>query len=88
MTELGYHYFDWNVDSEDYNPITSEHQIYSNVVKQLGRRSIYIVLFHDFKENYKTANSLRSIIHYCKNKGYVLDKITMTTPMIHHHIFN
>ena len=87
VTDLGYIYFDWNINPHDCNNI-SEDQVYNRVVKELGDESIYVVLLHDFEGNYKTANVLRNIINYCKNKGYQFDKITMTTPPIHIDLVN
>lgn len=86
-TNRGYHYFDWNVSSADTQNISSS-QILSNVKRDLGSKSTYIVLQHDYEGNGNSVNAIRDIIKYGKANGYKFDRITEDTPPIHHKINN
>ena len=88
VIENGYRYFDWNVSSGDAGGARSSYDVYSNVVSGLKRNRRNVVLMHDFSGNEKTMNALRDIIHYIKNEGYNIEKITKTTPMITHGVAN
>lgn len=83
----GFHYFDWNVGSGDAGEARTSDEVYNNVIKNLGNKN-NIVLMHDFNGNYKTLNAIRKIIRYGKNNGYTFEKITMSTPEIHHRVAN
>ena len=83
----GYRYYDWNVssgDAEGGNPSSSK--IYYNVVNNLRRDRINMVLMHDIKTC--TRDALRDIIRYGKNNGYSFDKITMSTTMVKQRVNN
>lgn len=84
----GYHYFDWNVDCNDAGGAKSSNEIYNNVINSLSKNRENVVLMHDFENNYNTLNALKKIIQYGKNNGYIFDRITMTTPMVHHRVSN
>jgi peptidoglycan-N-acetylglucosamine deacetylase len=87
VTNRGYKYYDWNVGSTDTIDISSS-QVYYNVTSNLGNKSTYVVLMHDYEGNNKTVNALRDIIRYGKNNGYKFDRITESTPQIKHKINN
>lgn len=88
VLQEGYRYFDWNIPSGDSGDVDTSEAVYNNVVKNLGKDYPNMVLMHDFSGNKKTVNSLRDIIKYCKNNGYILDKIGDDTPMITHKVAN
>lgn len=87
VVKRGYEYFDWNIDSGDTGRIGSKN-IVKNVTGSLKDYHTYVVLMHDYAANDQTAEALREIIHYGKNKGYHFDKITKDTPIVHHGINN
>ena len=82
----GYHYFDWNISSGDAGETTSSSGVYNYVVKSLSKNKSNVVLMHDIKPY--TRDALRNIIRYGKNNGYTFAKITMSTPMVTHHVNN
>lgn len=88
VLQEGYRYFDWNIPSGDSGDADTSEAVYNNVIKNLGKNYPNMVLMHDFSGNKKTVNALRDIIRYCKNNGYILDKIEDDTPMIAHKIAN
>lgn len=83
----GYHYFDWNVGSGDTGSIGAS-GVYNNVVGGLKNQGTCVVLMHDRSGNTQTLNALRDIIRYGKSHGYSFDRITMSTPQIHHSVAN
>lgn len=87
VTNAGYHYFDWNVDSSDAWSARNSNDVYNNVVNNL-KKGTNIVLMHDLSSNEKTVNALEKIIKYAKEKGYTFANITMNTKEIHHGINN
>ena len=87
VTNAGYHYFDWNVDSSDAWSARNSNDVYNNVVNNL-KEGTNIVLMHDLSSNEKTVNVLEKIIKDAKEKGYTFANITMNTKEIHHGINN
>lgn len=87
VTNAGYHYFDWNVDSSDAWSARNSNDVYNNVINNL-KRGTNIVLMHDLSSNEKTVNVLEKIIKDAKEKGYTFANITMNTKEIHHGINN
>lgn len=84
----GYHYFDWNIDSDDAGSAKTKYDVYNNVVNKLSKNRANIVLLHDFENNYKTLNALSDIIDYGKANGYKFLAIDMTTAMVRHPVKN
>ena len=85
MTELGYVYFDWNVDSEDAAGASSE-KIYKNVTEGISRKEHSIVLCHDIKPN--TIAVIEDIVKFGLENGYSFRVIDDNTPIVHHGINN
>lgn len=81
----GYHYFDWNVDSNDAAGASTE-GVYSNTVSNLSLSRSNVVLMHDVKST--TRDALRRVIRYGKSNGYVFDRITDSTAMVTHGVNN
>ena len=86
VVNKGYHYFDWNITSGDAGETTSSSGVYNNVIKYLSKNKSNMILMHDIKPY--TRDALRNIIRYGKNNGYTFAKITMSTPMVTHHVNN
>ena len=86
VVNKGYHYFDWNISSGDAGETTSSSGVYNYVVKSLSKNKSNVILMHDIKPY--TRDALRNIIRYGKNNGYTFAKITMSTPMVTHHVNN
>lgn len=87
VQERGYKYFDWNIssgDAEGGTPPASK--IYNNVVSNLRKDRVNMVLMHDIK--WYTRDALRDIIRYCKDNGYQMKKITNCTTMITQRVGN
>lgn len=87
VLERGYSYFDWNVASGDAGGARTQYDVYYNVTNNLVYQN-NIVLLHDFENNYKTLNALRSIIRYGKEHGYTFEAITSSTVPSRHRVNN
>ncbi len=85
MTENGYVYFDWNVDSNDAGGANSD-AIYKNVIEGIERHKASVVLMHDIKRN--TIDVIEDIIKYGLENGYTFKTLTISSPTVHHHINN
>jgi len=93
MTELsnmvineGYRYYDWNIDSMDASTARNSQDVYNNVISNLSRNGVNMVLMHDTRTI--TRDALRNIIRYGKSQGYSFKKIEMDTYMVRHGINN
>lgn len=88
ITNQGYTYFDWNIDSDDAGNAKTKEDIYNNVTSRLQKGRNNVVLMHDFENNNKTLNALRDIIRYGKENGYTFEKITEDTEPVRHGVNN
>lgn len=85
MKELGYRYFDWNVDSMD----TSEKEpkkIFENVKNGIMNNDSSVVLMHDIKS--ANIESVEKIISYGLENGYTFLPIDESTPLVQHKVNN
>ena len=85
MTEKGYIYFDWNVDSTDTKYKDPE-IIYQNVINEIEKRDYSVVLMHDIKK--ANIESVRKIIIFGLENGYTFLGLDENSPEVHHHINN
>lgn len=85
MTDYGYVYFDWNVDSEDAAGASSK-EIYDNVITGIKRKNNAVVLMHDIKKN--TIATIEDILVYAIEKGYTFKTLDEFSPTVHHRINN
>ena len=83
LSEKGYIYVDWNIDSTDgISPSISEQQIISSVQKGTKGQKHVNILLHDINSMKNTVKALPDIIEYLKKEGYSFDTIDETTPKI------
>ncbi|MBR3524031.1 MAG: polysaccharide deacetylase [Bacilli bacterium] len=82
---LGYVYFDWNLDSRDAEGFDSW-SIYNNVVNGTDNCSACVVLMHDVKA--PTAEALDSILAELTARGYTFATLDANSPTAHHRIQN
>ena len=79
MTDKGYVYFDWHVDSCDTCKNNSVNDIINSIKKYVTGSGNYIILMHDIKKN--TMEALPSVIEYLKAHNYTFKQIDDTTPV-------
>lgn len=85
MTNEGYVYFDWNVDSGDAAG-ADETKEYNNFINGIKNRKSSVVLMHDIKTS--TLNSLEKCITYALDKGYSFSTLSEVGPIVHHRVNN
>ena len=87
VLKKGYKYYDWNLSSGDAagGTPTSE-EIYNNVISNLSKDRINMVLMHDIKTF--TRDALDRIITYGKENGYNFLPIDESTEMIRQRVNN
>ncbi len=85
----GYHYFDWNVSSEDATATSlSADVIASNVISGLAKGRANVVLMHDAYGKDTTAKALAAIIKYGLDNGYTFAGLSSDTKPVHHSVNN
>lgn len=79
MTEAGYVYFDWNVDSGDTMGYGSS-KIAQYTINQIKGKHTSVVLMHDIKNT--TVEAIKTIIRYGLDNGYEFAVIDESTPRV------
>lgn len=86
VTELGFQYFDWNVDSGDAGGAKTADEVYQNVIKGIGDKKTAYVLQHDTKQY--SVEAVEKIIQWGLANGYTFQALTPETPACHHSVNN
>ena len=86
VTNKGYVYHDWNVDSMDASGNVGSQKVISSTIEGLSKNRPNIVLMHDIHQH--TVDALPAIIQYGKNNGYTFKAITMETKPVQHGVHN
>lgn len=86
VTDMGYKYFDWNVDSGDASAAKNDKEVFQNVIRGVQKYNISIVLQHDSKEF--SVNAVEKIIVWGISNGYTFLPLDETSPEIHHPVAN
>ena len=86
LRNMGYQYFDWNVDSDDAGATHETEQVFRNIVDGVEGRKTALVLQHDVKD-YSVAAVERVLIWGLEN-GYVFAPLDADSPSAHHPIAN
>lgn len=85
MNELGYYYFDWNVDSMDTS-LKDANKIAETVIREMEKLPYSVVLMHDIKP--ANIESVDKIISYGLENGYTFLPLDETSPVVHHSVNN
>ena len=87
--KVGYHYFDWNISSDDATVGGLDAAtIASNVTGSLKKGRGNVVLMHDSYGKDTTAEALKTVIEYGLENGYTFAALSSNTPPVHHPINN
>lgn len=86
VTELGFQYFDWNVDSGDGGGAKTAKEIYNNVISGIGSKKTAVVLMHDIHEC--SVDAVEDIILWGLENGYTFQGLTPESPICHHGVNN
>ena len=86
VTEHGYTYVDWNVDSLDAGGASTSDQVFQNVVNGIGSKKTSIVLQHDIYGF--SVDAVERIIQWGQENGYTFLPLTQDSPQCHHRVYN
>jgi peptidoglycan/xylan/chitin deacetylase (PgdA/CDA1 family) len=86
VSERGYKYFDWNIDSNDAGGADSADEVYSNVVNGLQSGGEYVILQHDVKPF--SVDAVERIIQYGQENGFVFSRLRFNSFDAHHTVNN
>ncbi len=87
MTDMGYVYFDWSVDSGDaLGGAKTSYAVANNVTAGCSEETVSVVLQHDTKGF--SVNAVESILRWGKNHGYTFKALDETSYTAHHPIAN
>lgn len=78
MTDAGYVYFDWNVDSYDSRTSSTTQDIIDHTISQISTKKNAVVLMHDIHK--KTVNAVPAVIEYCLQNGYTFKVLEADSP--------
>ena len=89
VTNRGFAYFDWNVDSDDAGSSGSSYtRIINNVLAGANGKNSICVLMHDAAAKTSTVQALPKIIEGLKARGYRFEVLTKDVTGFHHGINN
>ncbi len=86
VEDMGFRYFDWNVDSADAGGAKDAEDVFANVTSGAEQRRISIVLQHDIKGF--SVEAVEKILIWGKEHGYRFLGLDMTSPTAHHGVNN
>jgi peptidoglycan/xylan/chitin deacetylase (PgdA/CDA1 family) len=86
VQDMGFCYFDWNVDSRDAGGAKDAKAVYENVINGVQQQRISIVLQHDIKDI--SVLALEKILVWGLENGYRFLPLDMTSPTAHHGVNN
>lgn len=86
LGEMGFQYFDWNVNSGDAGETTKTEEVVKFVTDGVSRYDVAIVLQHDIKEY--SVEAVEEIILWGLENGYRFLPLDPTSPNAHHKIRN
>ena len=82
VTDLGFQYFDWNVDSNDAGGAKTADEVYKNVINGVKGRKTSVVLQHDIKGF--SVDAVERIIQWGLANGYTFLPLSADSPACHH----
>jgi hypothetical protein len=86
LPELGYQYFDWNVDSNDAGGAKDADEVFKNVTEGVAKRQNSVVLQHDTKSF--SIDAVERIIAWGLCNGYTFAPLNHDSPTSHHGVWN
>ena len=89
VSERGYSYFDWNVDSTDASGNNRNPSILiRSTLNSAANKNTICVLMHDTLAKGTTVQALPGIIEGLAAQGFTFGNLTNNSPIFHHNIYN
>ena len=86
LTEMGYTYFDWNVDGDDAGKASTPEEVFKNITKGVKHYNNSVVLQHDIKGY--SVDAVERLIAWGLVNGYTFCPLTADSPTCHHPVLN
>lgn len=86
LTEMGYTYFDWNVDSDDAGSARTAEEVFENIRNGVQWYNNSVVLQHDTKDY--SIDAVERLIVWGLLNGYSFQPLTAESPTCHHPVLN
>ena len=86
LPQLGFRYFDWNVDSKDAGGAKTTEQVVANVIAGIGDKKVSVVLQHDLYGY--SVDAVEQIILWGLENGYTFAPLTEGSPACQHDVNN
>ena len=86
VQDAGFQYFDWNVDSNDAGGAKKAQTVFANVTAGVNQNRVSVVLQHDIHDF--SVDAVEDIIVWGLNNGYSFERLTETSPGVHHGVQN
>ena len=86
VQDAGFQYFDWNVDSNDAGGAKKAQTVFNNVTAGVSQNRVSVVLQHDIHDF--SVDAVEDIIVWGLNNGYSFERLTETSPGVHHGVLN
>jgi hypothetical protein len=86
VQDMGFQYFDWNVDSNDAGGARDAATVAANVIAGCSVRRVSVVLQHDIKGF--SVEAVEKILIWGIENGYKFLALDMTSPTSHHGVNN
>ena len=86
VKEMGYRYFDWNVDSRDAAGAKTAGEVARNVINQIAGKNVAVVLQHDIYGY--SVDAVPKIIRWGLENGYRFEALTTQSPVCEHRVRN
>ncbi|MDD7541901.1 MAG: polysaccharide deacetylase family protein [Mobiluncus porci] len=86
LTNMGYYYFDWNVESGDAGRVKTSDAVFNNVIAGIQRHDVSVVLQHD-SHGFSTE-AVGRIVDWGISHGYTFLPLDETSPQAHQRVAN
>ena len=86
LQEMGYQYFDWNVDSNDAGGAKTAEEVFNNIVSGVSNRQNSVVLQHDTQGF--SVDAVEQLLAWGLCNGYTFAPLTADSPTCHHGVNN
>ena len=86
LENMGYRYFDWNVNSADAEGAAGASAVAGNIIRGCSGKHCAVVLQHDIKGF--SVYGVEKVLQWGQENGYSFKALDTTSPGMHHHIAN
>lgn len=86
LQEMGYRYFDWNVNSGDAEGASGAYTVAANIIRGCSGKNCAVVLQHDIKAF--SVYAVEQVLQWGQENGYSFKALDTSSPGMHHQIAN